>query len=209
MAKARRSGPRRPARKPAPVKVQAQSAPARPPAPEPRPTYLEAVSMYERGLEALRRRDFGRAASMLRDVLDRYPDERELHERVRLYLKICERQAEPPAPRPRTPSERVYAATLAINAGAYDEALEHLQAVTDDDPQNDDAHYMLAVAHTLRGEPQTALPHLRRAIELNGENRALARQDPDLEGIRGTDGFRVLLESLPGPRRRPRSRGTR
>ena len=73
--------------------------------------------MYERGLQALQRRDFAASAEALRNVIERYPDERELLERARLYLKVCERELEPKEPAPKTPDEWVYAGTVALNAG--------------------------------------------------------------------------------------------
>jgi tetratricopeptide (TPR) repeat protein len=139
-------------------------------------------------------------------VLRQYPDEKELHERVRLYLNICQRQATPREQAPQTIEERLYAATLSINGGRYDEAIAHLRLVRDEDPDNDHALYMLAVAHAQRGEPAEAVAHLERAIALNPENRALARNDPDLEPLRGDDAFRAALEAPPMPRlerRRP------
>ena len=39
----------------------------------------------------------------------------------------------------------------------------------DEDPDNDHALYMLAVAHAQRGEPAEAVAHLERAIALNPE----------------------------------------
>src|SRR4051812_25536785 len=60
--------------------------------PKRRETYFEAVALYERGLEALQRHAYKEAAHLLESVLRQYPEERELHERVRLYLNICQRQ---------------------------------------------------------------------------------------------------------------------
>ena len=48
-------------------------------------TYLEAVALYERGLEAVQRHDFAGATGLFESVLRQYPEEKELHERVRLY----------------------------------------------------------------------------------------------------------------------------
>ena len=65
---------------------------------------------------------------------------------------------------------------------------------------------MLAVAHAQRDEHAEAVAHLERAIALNPENRALARNDPDLEPLRDDDAFRTALEAPSGPRslsRRP------
>lgn len=195
---------------PPPIPPQA-SSPAR------RSTYFEAVALYERGLAALQGHDYGEAVGLLESVLRLYPEEKELHERVTLYLNICRRQAAPQETAPKTLDERLYAATLAINGGRYDEALSHLHLVRDEDPDNDHALYMLAVAHAQRGEHAVAIAHLERAIALNPENRALARRDPDLEPVSDDEAFHAALDSAPQSapphppeRRRPtRSRSAR
>jgi tetratricopeptide (TPR) repeat protein len=162
------------------------------------------VALYERGLEALQRHDYPSAIDLLESVLRQYPDERELHERVRLYLNICQRHATPRESTPQSVEERLYASTLAINGGRYDEAISHLRLVRDEDPDNDHALYMLAVAHTQRGEHAEAIAHLERAIALNPENRALARRDADLEPLRQDESFRATLESAPAVIAQPR-----
>lgn len=207
-SKARVQAPSRTARTVAPS-VQARHA--RPPravpqAPQRRSTYFEAVALYERGLETLQRHQFQAAADLFESVLRQYPEEKELHERVRLYLNICQRQATERAVAPHTIEERLYAATLAINGGDYDQAIVNLRLVRDEDPDNDHALYMLAVAHAQRGELAEAVAHLERAIAFNPENRGLARNDPDLEPLRGDDTFRAALEAPPASRadrRRP------
>jgi len=179
-------------------------------APTRRSTYFEAVALYERGLEAIQRHDYRAAVDQLSSVLRLYPEEKELHERVRLYLNICQRHAEPQEASPVTVQERLYAATLAINGARYDEALMHLRLVRDEDPDNDHALYMLAVAHAQRQEPAEAIAHLERAVALNPENRAIARTDPDLDPLRQDDAFRAALDMTAASRglerRRPVSR---
>jgi tetratricopeptide (TPR) repeat protein len=223
--KHRRPDPSKPAKTPAPSSPVAggrsgspaetvpQAAQPGPQPPQRRTTYLEAVALYERGLETLQRHEFSAAAALFESVLRQYPEEKELHERVRLYLNICQRQATPKEASPRTQEERLYAATLAINGGRYDQALANLRLVRDEDPDNDHALYMLAVAHAQRGEPAEAIAHLERAIALNPENRALAKSDPDLEPLRGDEAFRTALDTPAasrGDRRRPfRSRPAR
>jgi outer membrane protein assembly factor BamD (BamD/ComL family) len=174
---------------------------------------VEAVALYERGLETLQRHDYNGAGDIFESVLRQYPEEKELHERVRLYLNICQRQATPRQATPQTVDERLYAATLAINGGRYDEAITHLRLVRDEDPDNDHALYMLAVAHAQRGEHTEAIAHLERAIALNSDNRGLARTDPDLEPLRADDSFRPTLDTPSVPRadrRRPlRTRSAR
>jgi len=182
-----------------PTPAAAQPRTPAPSTPERRSTYFEAVAVYERGLEALQRHAYAEAANLLESVLRQYPEEKELHERVRLYLNICRRQATQREAAPQTIDERLYAATLAINGGQYDQAIAHLRLVRDEDPDNDHAIYMLAVAHAQRDEHAEAVAHLERAIALNPENRALARNDPDLEPLHDDEAFRAALEAPPMP----------
>lgn len=175
--------------------------------------YFGAVALYERGIDALQHRDYSAAEQLFASVLKQYPEEKELHERVRLYLSVCQRQMAAHKATPRTVDERLYAATLAINGGSYDQALQHLRLVRDEDPDNDHALYMLAVAHAQRGEHAEAVAHLERAISLNSENRALARTDLDLQPLHDDDAFRPVLDgrssARQGRQRPPKTRSAR
>jgi Tfp pilus assembly protein PilF len=193
------------AAKPAPV----VAPPTPPPPPARKPTYHEAVAMYERGLQALQRRDFAASADALRTVIERYPDERELLERARLYLKVCERELEPKEPAPKTADEWAYAATVALNQGDEANALLHLQRALAADARHDHAHYMMAVVSARKSDVNAALDHLRRAVALNPENRSIARQDPELDSLRDAPAFRTALDTPPaeGAAARPQAGG--
>jgi tetratricopeptide (TPR) repeat protein len=101
----------------------------------------------------------------------------------------------------------VYAATVSLNSGDHEAALDHLNRALTDNPESDHAHYIMAVALSMRGRTDVALDHLRQAIALNPDNRALARQDPDLDPLREHEAFRAVFESpSDNGRRRPRFR---
>jgi tetratricopeptide (TPR) repeat protein len=188
-----------------PVKIQPPAQPPAPPPPPPaprKPGFYEAVAIYERGVQALQRHDYATGADLFRTVIEKYPEERELLERARLYLRVCERETQRQAPPPQTAGEFVYAATVALNAGDHSGALSHLQRAISADAENDHAHYIMAAALSLRGRTEEALQHLQRSIALNPENRSQARQDPDLDNIRHHQGFRSALETAPAPRRK-------
>ncbi len=87
----------------APKPPEPKEVPA--PAPPPRrPAFYEALAVYETGVRALQRHDFEAAANSLRSVIQGYPGERELVERARLYLQVCERET---ARRPSGPTDGV------------------------------------------------------------------------------------------------------
>ena len=209
MAKQRRTKPA-----PSSSKKRAHAAPVRkgrarprraapaPPSPLPPLPHLEAIAVYERGVRALQAREYGPAAEILHSVIDGYPDEKELHERARLYLNVIRRQTVPLDSTPKSREERVYAVTLAINRGAYEEALAALRVLQAEVPDDDRVQYMSAVAHAQRGELSDAISCLERAVELNPENRGFAGQDADLEPLRRDPLFRTVLERAPSSRDR-------
>jgi tetratricopeptide (TPR) repeat protein len=175
------------------------AAPEPTPAPAPKkPSFYEAIAIYESGVRGLQRHDYAGAAESFRQVLQRYPEERELIERARLYLRVCERETAQRPAGPQTTAERVYAATMSLSAGDSDAALGHVQRALDQEPANHRAHYMMAVIHSTRSETDKAVEHLRRAIELNPDSRSLARQDADLERLRESPTVKSLLEEAPG-----------
>lgn len=163
-------------------------------------SHLEAVAVYEQGIRQLQRHDFSGASESLQRVVAAFPDERELCERARLYLVLCNKHLQPVADEPQSLPERLYAATLALNTGDVERAIEYLDGVRREDPTNDQALYMLATAYAQRGNVELAIPYLQQAIESNPDNRVMARFDPDLAGLRAEDTIAALLES---PQRQP------
>ena len=184
----------RPQETPAPRQA-ARAKTATAPAAAAQPSHDDAVALYEKGLDALQRHAYQDAVKALEAILERFPVERELHERVRLYLNVARRHVTSPSSNPKSVEERLYAATLATNLGRYDEAISHLRLVRDEDPDNDHALYMLSVALALKGEHAEAVAHLERAIAINPENRAMARQEADFETLRDDDAFRAATDA--------------
>ena len=190
-AAARKAANRKPAKKRAPKAESVnRAAEAR------RKRSREAVGLYEKALKALQRRKISTASDLFQRVIDDFPAERELHERSRRYLEVCRRELTP-SPTPESFEERVYAATLALNAGSADDALRHLEEALAEQPDSDHVQYMLAVTRAVDGENSAAVSHLRRAIELNPDNRFLARNEPSFEALQGEETFRQAVGSTP------------
>ena len=210
--KPRKAPVARPAPRPA-APVAARPVPkAKPKAPAPPPrrsTYADAVLLYERGLQALQAKRYREAADTLKRVIAEFPEEIELHERAQLYIRVCERQLAPLDATPKTPEEQVYAATLALNAGAVDRAVGLLNTALQQQADNDAAEYMLGVALATKGDQQGALQHLARALELNPDCRDALRKEPELEALRETAELQALLAAAalaPRKEKRPQPR---
>jgi tetratricopeptide (TPR) repeat protein len=200
--------PAKPVKAARPAKPVKPARPAKPPrsvapkkAPDGALSHDKAVATFERGFQALQQRQYGKAAELLGAVINGFTDEKELQERARVYLAICERQAVRDA-KPRSFDDRLHAATVIVNRGAFEEALVQLRKLENDEPGNDYVHYLLSVVYTAVGNAEQALAQLRKAIELAPENQFRAAQDPDLEPLRQDAAFAALAGELPR-RRRP------
>ena len=82
---------------------------------------------YDRGVAALQKKKLEEAERHFLDLIQKYPEEKELVDRARVYLTVCERQRRDPRPALTEPEDFYYAAVLEKNRGNVAEAIEHLQ----------------------------------------------------------------------------------
>jgi tetratricopeptide (TPR) repeat protein len=146
---------------------------------------------FDRGVAALQKRKFDES-----DLIQKYPDERELVDRARMYLAVCARRKDSDRPAPSEPEDFYYAAVLEKNRGNVDEAIEHLKRATRRNGDGDGrVDFLLACCYAQRGEARAAAEHLRRAIDEDGRHRVLARHDRDFDPVREAPEFLELLAS--------------
>ena len=156
--------------------------------------HLKAVGLYEKAVGFLQRRNFSRAADQFKKLVNEFPEEIDLNERSQRYLQVCGRQ-EIEVLAPKTVEERVYAATLALNAGDERGALNQLETAEADSADREEVQYMLAVVHATSGNKEAAVNYLRQAIELNPDNRFLARHEASFDAFQEDDVVKQLLAS--------------
>lgn len=149
---------------------------------------------FDRGVAALQRKRLEEAVRNFVDLIQKYPDEKELVDRSRVYLAICERQKRASEPALTEPEDFYYAAVLEKNRGNVVEAIEHLKHAARKNGGGR-VDFLLACCYAQTGESQIALDYLRKAIEEDQRNRILARHDRDFDTVRDTPGFQELLAS--------------
>ncbi len=80
--------------------------------------------------------------------------------------------------------------------GNYAEALTSYQSALSLDAEDDYAWYNQGCCAAQLGYVSLAIECLQRAIELNQSNRQLIKSDRDLEPLRNTEEWWVLIEAL-------------
>ena len=149
---------------------------------------------YDRGVAALQRRKLDDAEKHFLDLIQKYPEEKDLVDRARVYLAVCERQKPETQTSLSEPEDYYYTAILEKNRGNVDEAIEHLKRAAHKNGGGK-VDFLLACCYAQRGESGSALEHLRRAIGEDQRNRILARHDRDFDPVRDSPEFRELLAS--------------
>jgi tetratricopeptide (TPR) repeat protein len=149
---------------------------------------------YDRGVAALQKKKIDEAERHFLDLIQKYPEEKELVDRARVYVQICERRRRDPRPELTEPEDFYYAAVLEKNRGNVIEAIEHAKRAARKNGGGR-VDFLLACCYAQQGDLETMLGHLQKAIEEDQRNRVLARHDRDFDPIRETPEFQKLLAS--------------
>ncbi len=156
--------------------------------------YQVALDIFEKGVKALGRKDFGRARDLFDELLESHSDQQELLERARAYRAMCARARRPG--RPRTFEELMNYGVILHNRGEFTQAVKFLRQAVEIQPRNEGALYCLAAAQARAGDPAGALQALRSAITANPASRTQARKDDDFRPLKDVVEFQALVGSM-------------
>ena len=163
--------------------------------PPPRPPdQVKAIEEFEAALRSLQKRDFAKARDQFRAVIEKHPGERELSERSRSYIQICERSLQPPAPRLHDANDYYQHGIFLMNRREMEEAGRMFEKALSLEPDNARALYGQAACLALSGRAGEAIGFLRRAIALDPTSRAAASRDSDFDGLRDHEEFMRLTQ---------------
>ncbi|MBX6359105.1 TPR end-of-group domain-containing protein [Pseudacidobacterium ailaaui] len=151
----------------------------------------QALKLYQGAVQLMQESRFDKARAAFEKLLPVAPPE--LVERTKVYLAACERQMRQERRSFATLGEEYDYAISLLNTGDYEEARDHLEGILRKDQNADFAHYGLAVLNSMTGQAEECLEHLAAAIQLNPQNRIMARTDSDFQDMADDPRFTELL----------------
>ena len=156
--------------------------------------YQKALAAYADAIKEFRKQKFDKAAESLRNFIEKFPAERELADRAKMYIAISEEKArEPKSPVPlKTLEDHYHFGVYQTNAGGFDEAQKALEKALKMNPEEGRVHYALADLFCLMGQSDTALEHLKKAIQLDKFFRTLAQNESDFEPLWEDKKFKLI-----------------
>ena len=155
--------------------------------------YLAAVENLDTALRHMQKQSYARAAEILRKLVNGPVGE--VVDRARIHLHHCERRLNPSAFAFKSAEDFYNLGVFELNAQSLDQAVEHLGQAAKMKPYQEHIRYALASAYALRGDPDSALEHLSKAIALRPANRFQARSDQDFAALAESPRFRQLVNT--------------
>ena len=146
----------------------------------PTPATLDASSqsaMFEQAARLFHGGDFGAAITLFERAAA--GPQREMAHSAALHARMCAKRLARPDMSLRTADEHYDYAVALINERRFEQAERHLLLAIAQTPKADHLFYALALSRGLAGDIPGAHSNLKRAIELQPRNRAVARNDPD------------------------------
>ena len=146
---------------------------------------------YAKAVGFFNNRKFSRALQWFEKVTEG-PDPT-LRHRGQVHARICAERVSATKLKLKTADDYYNYGIKLINDRELEEAGRCLEKALRLSADGDHIHYAASVVHALQGDAAAAVESLRRAIELNGRNRSLARTDADLSSLRDHPAWSELI----------------
>jgi tetratricopeptide (TPR) repeat protein len=165
----------------------------RPRQPKVNPVRTASVKQYEAAVRSLYAHDYEKARVAFEKIIGTFADDREVVERCRIHLRLCEQKIARKPAAPRTLDEHYDLAIALMNEGKYEESMDHLNKALKSNPKCDYVIYALAATQCRTGNFDRAMASLQTAIGLRPENRFLAQRDSDFDVLKQDSRFVSLV----------------
>jgi len=152
-----------------------------------------ALAALEKGIKLLYQKDFKKARSEFKSLLESYPQESEILARTRSYLLICDREETARRKAAASTNDLYAMGVLEHNRANYEGAISSFRQALVQHPDAEYIFYSLATSLAMKGDTVEAIRILCRAIELNEENRIYAKNDSDFSALYANKDFTALV----------------
>jgi tetratricopeptide (TPR) repeat protein len=156
-------------------------------------TTFAALALLEKGIGYIYQKEFKKARTELKALLESYPSETEILARARSYLQICDREEALQKKTPVTTDQLYALGVLEHNRANYDLAISYFLESLRNHPKADYIYYSAAASMAMKGDLVNSIENLRKAIELNEDSRIYAKNDSDFSALQTMKEFAELV----------------
>jgi len=155
--------------------------------------YQKALTAFGHAMKEFHKGDLEKAAESLRAFIEKFPADRELVDRARIYLTLAERRPRREAVSLKNLEDHFQASVFKINQGDYEGALKTLEKALEFKDEEGRVYYLMADAYMMLNQPEASLEHLKKAVQKDKFFSILAQNEPDFEPLWEDKKFRLLM----------------
>ena len=154
--------------------------------------FQRVLTAYEQAMKVFHKGDFVKASELLKTFVAKYPSEKEILDRAKIYLTICQaRKVKEKIPL-KTFNDYYEYSIYRMNQGGYQEALKSLDKARQMKPKEGKILYLMADVFCLMGKKEECLDHLKKAIQMDKYFSILAQNEADFENLREDKKFKLI-----------------
>ncbi len=166
-------------------------------------TTSAALALLEKGIELIFQKEFKKARTELKALVETYPGELDILARARSYIQICDREEAAQKKQSISTDQMYTLGVLEHNKGNYDAAITYFRQSLEKHPGADYIYYSVAASQAMKGNAVESIENLRKAVELNEDSRIYAKNDSDFSSLQARKEFAELVGITPVPGTEP------
>jgi tetratricopeptide (TPR) repeat protein len=136
--------------------------------------------------------DHEKASDLLGAFLEKHNSENELVDRVKMYLKICDRHVKKEVESLKSFDDYFQSGTFKANQGEYEEALKMLIKAQSLKPKEGKVFYLISSVYCRLDQPEKCLEYLENAVAFDSRFAILAQNEEDFNSLKEDEKFKLV-----------------
>lgn len=157
-------------------------------------SFEKTLSSYSQAVKAFRRGDCSKTKQYFEAFIEKYPLEKELIDRAKIYMKICEDKGKKDDFALKDFNDYYEMGVYNLNKGAYEEAIKLFNKALEKDSDEGKIFYLIGKAHFLMGDKDKFLDNLKSAIQVDKSFKIFAQNDMDIDDIKNDKKFKLITK---------------
>lgn len=154
--------------------------------------HMKALAAYSKAMKDFRKKEYQGASEKLKAFLKEFDSEKELIDRAKMYINICEGRRKKQTKALKSLDDYYQYAVYNLNMGYYEEALELLDKAQEKNPREGKVFYLKANVFCLMGTYEECLENLKKALKIDKFFGILAHNEPDFEPLWEDKKFKLI-----------------
>lgn len=156
--------------------------------------FQKALASYTQAMRAFHKGDFEKAFDLLKVFIVKYPLEKELLDRAKMYKDICKARKQKTSFPLKTFDDKFQYGVYKTNQGQHEEALSVMEKALKMDPGSGKALYLISNIFYSIENIDESMFYLKKAVEADDYYKMLAQNDAIYENLKEDERFKEIVE---------------